>query len=132
VRLIVDTIKQAVVVPSPAIKRGPNGAYVYVLGDGEVVTLRNVTTGHQDENIAVVTQGLATGERVVTSGFARLSNGSRVRVVAAPEGAALAKPAQDPDTRPLGGTPSLGGGERRGPRSSATPSDASPGVARTK
>jgi len=58
VRLVVDTIKQAVVVPSTAIQRGPSGAYVYMLGQNDVATLRNVTTGQQDENVAVVTRGL--------------------------------------------------------------------------
>ncbi len=133
VRLVVDTIKQAIVVPSTAIQRGPSGAYVYVLGEDDAVMLKNVTTGQQDENIAVVTRGLATGERVVTSGFARLSNGAKVHVVAAPEGAALAKPPQDADMRPLGGAVTLGGGDRRGrPSATPVPNDASSGGTRTK
>jgi len=80
VRVIVDTIKNAIVVPSPAIQRGPNGAFVYVLQDGKAV-FRTVTTGQQDEHIAVATSGLSRDEQVVTSGFSRLSNGAKVDVV---------------------------------------------------
>ena len=77
---MVDTIKQATVVPSPAVQRGPNGAFVYVLGEGDVATLKGVTIGQQDENVAVVTQGVTKGETIITRGFARLSNGAKVRV----------------------------------------------------
>jgi multidrug efflux system membrane fusion protein len=135
VRLVVDTIKQAIVVPSPAIQRGPSGAFVYVLGEGEVATLKNVTTGQQDENIAVVTRGLTKGEQVITSGFTRLTNGAQVHVVATPQGAALGEPSQDPDLRPLaGGAPSLDGGDQRAAHPPATPLpiNASPGATRTK
>jgi multidrug efflux system membrane fusion protein len=120
VRLVVDTIKDAVVVPSTAIQRGPSGAYVYVLGERDLATLKNVTTGQQDENIAVVTRGLATGEQVVTSGFARLSNGAEVRVVKAPREEARdaattgAAPRDNDATPPAGPAPSLASGDRRG------------------
>ncbi|MFY9832691.1 MAG: efflux RND transporter periplasmic adaptor subunit, partial [Methylocystis sp.] len=148
VRLVVDTIKQAVVVPSTAIQRGPNGAYVYMLGQDDVATLRNVMTGQQDENIAVVTRGLEAGGNVVTSGFARLSNGAKVHVVKALEedasiGSPPAAPATDADARPVsggakslsGGTMSLGGADRRGgprPPAMPRPSDASSGGTQTK
>jgi multidrug efflux system membrane fusion protein len=141
VRLVVDTIKQAVVVPSTAIQRGPSGAYVYMLGQNDVATLRNVTTGQQDENIAVVTRGLEAGGQVVTSGFARLSNGAKVHVVKALEedasiGSPPAAPAPEADSRPLSGGPaSLGGGDRRGgPRPPGAPraNDASSVGTRTK
>jgi multidrug efflux system membrane fusion protein len=137
VRLIVDTIKRAVVVPSTAIQRGPSGAYVYVLGQDDVATLKNVTTGQQDENVAVVTRGLEAGGQVVTSGFARLSNGAKVHVVKAPtEDAPPAAPAREADSNPSsGGATSLGGGNRRGGgRPPATPraNDASSGGTRTK
>jgi multidrug efflux system membrane fusion protein len=117
VRMIVDTIKHAVVVPSPAVQRGPGGAYVYVLEDGDdAVKLRNVTTGQQDENIAVITQGLSAGQRVVTSGFSRLSDGAKVRVTAG-EGAAAAAAAAPTNTTgaPSDGasTPPSGGEKRR-------------------
>jgi len=83
VRMVVDTIKNAIVVPSTAVQRGPSGAYVYVLGEGDVAKLANVTTGFQDDNanMAVVSQGLHAGDTVIATGFGRLSDGAMVRVV---------------------------------------------------
>jgi multidrug efflux system membrane fusion protein len=106
-----------------------------------VATLRNVTTGQQDENVAVVTRGLEAGGQVVTSGFARLSNGAKVHVVKAlEEDASIASPpaapATDADSRPLSNGPaSPGGGDRRGgPRPPVAPraNGASSGGTQTK
>jgi multidrug efflux system membrane fusion protein len=102
VRLMLDTIKNAVVVPSPAVQRGPNGAFVYVLGDDDHAHMRSVTTGRQDETIVVVTSGLEPGTTVVTSGFARLSDGAKVHIAHAEEAvreAPAAETAKEPDGR---------------------------------
>ncbi len=92
VRVTVDTLKSAIVVPSPAVQRGPNGAFVYLYGQENVAVMRPVTTGRQDENLAVIASGLEAGENVIVSGFTRLSNGSKVRM-AEPKAAAEAGPA---------------------------------------
>lgn len=81
VRLTLDLLKDVVTAPSPAVQRGPNGAFVYVLGENNVARLRMVTTGRQDEKIAVITSGLEPGETVITSGFSRLFDGAETRVV---------------------------------------------------
>ena len=81
VRMVVDTLKNAVVVPATAIRPGPSGPYVYVLSDGDVAITRNVKVSQQDENIAVAASGLKAGDTVLTSGFGRLSDGAKVRVV---------------------------------------------------
>jgi multidrug efflux system membrane fusion protein len=88
IKLTVDTIKQAMVVPSAAIQRGPNGAFVYLLNDDETVTLRQVAVGRQDETLAVVTSGLGPNLKVLTSGFTRLTDGAKVRVVKQPNDSA--------------------------------------------
>lgn len=80
VRLTVDTIRQARVVPSAAVQRGPNGAFVYVVKDDATVSMRPVTIGRQDETQAVVTSELEPAAKVVTSGFVRLTDGAQVRV----------------------------------------------------
>ncbi|QGM96546.1 efflux RND transporter periplasmic adaptor subunit [Methylocystis parvus] len=80
VRLMLDTIPHAVVAPSPAVQRGPNGAFVYVLGDDGAAHMRSVTTGRQDENIVVIVSGVEPGTTIVTSGFSRIADGSPVRV----------------------------------------------------
>jgi membrane fusion protein, multidrug efflux system len=86
VRLLIDTLKQVVVVPTPAVQRGPNGTFVYVLQKGEEdrVLLRPVTVTHQTEMTAVVATGLDSSERVVTTGFGRLKDRAEV-TVATPE-----------------------------------------------
>jgi membrane fusion protein, multidrug efflux system len=80
VRVLIDTLRQAVVVPTAAIQRGPNGAFVYVLKQGNTVTVRPVTLTQQDDSRAVVATGLQAGEQVVTTGFARLTEGTQVAV----------------------------------------------------
>lgn len=86
VRLLVETLEQVVTVPSPAIQRGPSGPFVYVLNaDGDAVSLREVILGPVDDRVAIVTKGVSTGESVVTSGFGRLADGSKVTAQPASE-----------------------------------------------
>lgn len=79
VRVFIDVISNAVVVPAAALQRGPEGAYVYVIDKEQKAQLRQVTTGQQDETLAVIASGVQAGERVVVTGFARLSGGETVR-----------------------------------------------------
>ena len=78
VRLLVDTLKDVVVVPTAAVQRGPNGMFVYVVRDDDTVAMRPVTMSLQDENLTVVTTGVKVGERVVTTSFNQLSDGKKV------------------------------------------------------
>lgn len=97
VRLHVDTARDAITVPDAAVQRGPRGSYLYVIGDGDTVTRRDVTVGHEDAQTAIVTEGLKEGEQVVTDGAARLSDGTKVRITPPPGGAT---PAASPDAKP--------------------------------
>lgn len=107
-RVFTGVIPKAVVVLSAAVQRGPNGAYVYVL-DGEVAKQTNVTVGQQTELYAVVTNGLGATAKIVTSGFARLTDGAKVRVIASPADATAASGAamgaEAVIAQPAGGTP---------------------------
>jgi multidrug efflux system membrane fusion protein len=78
VRVLIETLKQVVVIPTPAVQRGPNGTFAYVVQSDNRTGLRPITIAYQDETQAVVSQGIHAGEQVVTSGFARLKDGSRV------------------------------------------------------
>lgn len=80
VRLKVQTLEQATVVPTAAVQRGPAGTFVYVIGEGDVVTARTVTVTQQNEKDAVIARGVNVGDRVVTTGFANLSDGAKVTV----------------------------------------------------
>ena len=61
VRVLIDTLRNVVVVPTAAIQRGPNGAFVYVLKDDNTVTVRRVKLTQQDDVRAVVGSGLQAG-----------------------------------------------------------------------
>lgn len=100
VRLTVDVLRNAVVVPTGAVQRGPTGTFLYSLADGKAV-LKAVTLARQDEAISVIASGVTPPERVLTSGFARLTNGEAVRV-ADPEPPVEAAPATGA-ARPLQG-----------------------------
>ena len=80
VRLLINTLKDAVVAPTAAVQRGPRGAFVYVVQRDNKALLRQVSVLQQDETQTVLDKGLDVGERVVTTGFARLTNGADVTV----------------------------------------------------
>jgi membrane fusion protein, multidrug efflux system len=80
VRLKVDTLSQAIVVPTSAVQRGPAGTFSYVIGDGDIVTAKPVVVTQQNETDAVIASGVSASDRVVTTGFANLSEGAKVTV----------------------------------------------------
>jgi membrane fusion protein, multidrug efflux system len=78
VRLKVETLSKAVVVPTSAVQRGPAGTFSYVIGDGDIVTAKPIVVTQQNETEAVIASGLSASDRVVTTGFANLSDGAQV------------------------------------------------------
>lgn len=80
VRLLLRTLEQVVVIPTSAVQRGPDGTFVYVIGEGSKASMRPVTVAQQDDADAVISQGLSASEQVVTAGFARLKDGAEVKV----------------------------------------------------
>jgi len=120
VRVLIDTLRNVVVVPTAAIQRGPNGAFVYVLKDDSTVTVRRVSLTQLDDMQAVVATGLQAGERVVTTGFARLTEGAQVTASSA-EDAGQVTPGARPRPAPDGTR-----GSRGGERGKRTPTAAGP------
>jgi membrane fusion protein, multidrug efflux system len=86
VRVLINILRQVVVVPTAAVQRGPSGAYVYIVKDDLTVTVRPITVTQQNEREAVIVAGLAAGELVVTTGFARLAEGTKISVSRIDEG----------------------------------------------
>ncbi len=80
VRLKVETLPQALVIPTSAAQRGPAGTFSYVIGDDDTVTAKPITVIQQNETDAVIGSGLTPSDRVVTTGFANLSDGAKVIV----------------------------------------------------
>jgi membrane fusion protein, multidrug efflux system len=101
VQLLVRTLRDAVVVPTAAVQRGPDGPFVYVVGGDDRAVLRRVVVGDQTDAQSVIASSLEAGERVVTTGFARLTDGARVSV-SAPEDASTTERAPRPTNRPAG------------------------------
>jgi membrane fusion protein, multidrug efflux system len=80
VRMLIETLKGVIVVPSAAIQRGNQGTVVYVVKEDSTVTLRPVTVGPTEGQLTAVTQGLQAGERVITDGVDRIREGAKVEV----------------------------------------------------
>lgn len=78
VRLLVNRIPDAVVIPSEAIQLGPDGSYVYVVGADNKAEMRPVTAGAAEGGMTMVKAGLKIGEVVVTDGQYRLQPDSPV------------------------------------------------------
>ena len=80
-RLLIQTIKNVVVVPDSAVQRGPNGLFAYVVTADGKAQLRNLKVGRIEDGQALVEDGLAAGERIVTSGHYRVQAGAPVEIV---------------------------------------------------
>jgi multidrug efflux system membrane fusion protein len=101
VRLLLRTVKDAVVVPVTALRHGSDGDFVYVLDRAEkTVALRPVKRDRATADQVAITSGLRVGEEVITEGADRLKDGARVAL---------------PGDRPRQGDGAGGrGGKRRG------------------
>jgi membrane fusion protein, multidrug efflux system len=80
VRMLVDTVHNATLVPTPSVLTGAPGTYVYVANKDMTVSIRKITTGASDGTHTVVLSGLNPGETVVTDGTDRLNDGAKIRV----------------------------------------------------
>ena len=80
-RLLVRVVKNVVVVPDSAVQRGPNGLYAYIVTADGKAQLRDLKVGQIEAGQALVEQGLAAGDRIVTSGHYRVQPGAPVEIV---------------------------------------------------
>jgi multidrug efflux system membrane fusion protein len=78
VQVRVDTLDNVVVLPQTAIQRGQQGLWAYVVDDQQRARVRQLRIGEADSDNAVVTNGIAAGDRVVTAGQYRLQDGALV------------------------------------------------------
>lgn len=112
VRLNVQTIQGATVVPVAALRHGNNGDFVFVLNQDHTVTMRPAKAGQATVDKVQIVSGVQPGERVITDGADRLRDGSRVIL-----------PGDDP--RGAASGPGAGGARRRkGGASAAGPASA--------
>jgi membrane fusion protein, multidrug efflux system len=74
-RLLIDTLKQVVVVPEDAVQRGPNGLFAFVVSGDNKVEVRDLKVDQEGNGQSVILQGLSPGEKVVIAGQYRLQSG---------------------------------------------------------
>lgn len=79
-RLLLDVKKDAIIVPSAAIQKNPQGAFAFVLNPDKTVAMRAVKTGISQGGETSIVEGLEVGEQVVVDGAERLREGSKVEV----------------------------------------------------
>jgi len=79
VRMTLRTL-DALVVPVTAVRNGPKGPYVFVVGDDRAARMRAIKRGETTVDWVQITDGLKVGEIVVTEGGDRLDDGSRVQL----------------------------------------------------
>jgi multidrug efflux system membrane fusion protein len=87
-RLLVEVRRGATVIPAPAIQRGPQGTFVYVVRADRTAAVRPLTVDEVQEGEASIKAGLSPGEFVVVDGADRLREGTRVELKAQSGGAA--------------------------------------------
>jgi multidrug efflux system membrane fusion protein len=78
VRIALQTLHNVVVVPVTAVRSGPQGDFVWILKTDKTVTKRNVTRGPATPLVTSITEGLTAGEKVITEGGDRLTEGGKV------------------------------------------------------
>jgi len=84
VRLLVNTLKHVVLIPTEAVQTGPDFSFVYGAKPDNTVEIRKIKPGADQEvngaDMTAVDEGLSAGELVVTNGVDKLEAGSKVVV----------------------------------------------------
>ena len=81
VKLLLDVREDAIVVPNKAVILEKGGAYIFVMRKDSTVEKRFIEIGPEIGNKMVVERGLATGEKIVTEGYHKLTPGIKVKPV---------------------------------------------------
>ena len=114
VHLLVDTRKGLTLIPVAAIQRGPQGTYVYAVGQGNAVNIRPISIAQTTGDLAGLSSGLKPGEVVVTDGQDKLQDGSKIVPSTAP-GSEPTSPSAPPAVNPQQNSGQQGkGGARSG------------------
>ena len=127
IKLQVNTLENALAVPSTAVQRAPRGAFVYVVKPDNSVAIRGIRVGTTEGDwVSVVSApgDLAEGDRVVTDGADRLREGAKVEVIAPavrPGTAAQSGTADAPARGSSSGRPGRPAGNPQADASNATP-----------
>jgi membrane fusion protein, multidrug efflux system len=77
-KVSLDVLRGALTVPSAAVQTGPDGIFIWVVGEGDVVQARPVTSGPTTDGRTMIALGLTEGDRVVVNGQYKLRQNSKV------------------------------------------------------
>ena len=88
VRLVLEVVKGAVLIPEAAPQMSANGTFVYVVKEDLTTDFRPVTLGQRQGNRVVVVKGLKAGEKIVTQGHLAVFPGRKVKIETPPQAAA--------------------------------------------
>jgi multidrug efflux system membrane fusion protein len=116
IRLLVDTHKNVVVMPTAGVQRGVPGTFVYLVNADSTVSVRKVELGVTDGERVEVKSGLAAGDRIVVDGADKLRDGAKINIrseAGAPGGGAAPGGGQGP----AGGGQSGRSGKSKSPES---------------
>ncbi len=91
-RVLVRTDEGALTIPDAAVQMGPNGPFTYVVKKDSTVEVRPLHVSEGSNGLTIVTNGLNTGEIVVTSNQYRLQSGTHVHTAARSASTAPGKP----------------------------------------
>jgi multidrug efflux system membrane fusion protein len=80
IRLVLDTLQGAVLVPASAAQMSAKGRYVYIVKDDDTAEMRPVTVGQRQQDLVVIEKGVTAGERVVVNGHLGVTPGAKVRI----------------------------------------------------
>lgn len=119
IKLLVNTLHDAVLIPTAAIQRGAPGTFVYLVKPNHTVAVQTIKLGPGDGQHVAVLSGLEAGAQVVDDGADRLKDGAKV-TVAPPPGSAGHAAAGQQTAQQKGGWPHSG--QHRQHHSGAQPS----------
>ena len=105
VRLLINVLGSAIVIPASTVQRGSKGPFVYVVNDNQTAELRIVTIKNTEGNDIAIGSGVQPGEMVILEGMDKVQDGQRVDVQT---------PGQLPTDVPAGGGGRAGGRGGRG------------------
>lgn len=77
-RLLVDTLRDATVIPTAAVQRGAPGTFVYVVKPDNTVAVQPIKLGPSEGEKVAVQSGLWPGDRVVTDGADKLRDNAKI------------------------------------------------------
>jgi multidrug efflux system membrane fusion protein len=81
IRLRVQSLRDATVIPSAAVQRASFGTFVYVVKPDNTVTIRRITLGPTEGNKVAVSEGLTKGEQVVLEGVDDLTENAKIEII---------------------------------------------------